>query len=132
MLDGRNGACDGCGRCCLIKLEDEDNGDLFFTDVACQLLDHSSCHCKHYPERLKYVPDCIVLTPEMVAINNWLPQTCAYRLIYEGETLFDWHPLISGDPNSVHAAGISVRGYVVSESDVAEEDLEDRVIHWVS
>ena len=124
--------CDGCGRCCLIKLEDEDNGDVFFTDVGCQLLDHTSCQCRHYEERLQHVPDCIVLTPGLVTKTDWLPMTCAYRLIAEGETLFSWHPLVSGDPNSVHRAGISVRGCVISETEVKEQDLEEHVIHWIN
>jgi len=124
--------CDGCGRCCLVKLEDEDNGEVFFTDVACRLLDHKSCQCGHYAERRAHVPDCVVLTPELVALTDWLPMTCAYRLVHEGETLFPWHPLVSGDADSVHRAGISVRGCVVSEQSVSEEDLEDHIIHWVN
>jgi len=124
--------CDGCGRCCLVKLEDEDNGDVFFTDVACKLLDHDSSQCTHYSDRHNYVSDCVVLTPKLVASLEWLPQTCAYRLISEGESLFPWHPLISGDPRSIHHEGISVRGCTVSELDVPEEELEERVIHWVT
>lgn len=124
--------CDGCGRCCLIKLEDEDNGEVFFTNVTCKLLDHQSCQCRHYRSRLEHVPDCIVLNPDLVADTNWLPLTCAYRLINEGNSLFPWHPLVSGDPDSVHKWGISVRGCVVSEIDVAEEDLEEHIIHWVN
>lgn len=123
--------CDGCGRCCLVKLEDDDDGEIYFTDVACQLLDLASCQCTNYPERLTYVPDCIQLTPEKVASLPWLPATCAYRLLHEGRTLFPWHPLISGDAASVHRAGISVRGAVVSETQVKPEDLEDHVIHWI-
>jgi uncharacterized protein len=124
--------CDGCGRCCLVKLEDEDTDEVFFTDVACRLLDHKTCQCGQYTDRRNYVPDCIVLTPEVVAKIKWLPMTCGYRLVHEGEDLFPWHPLVSGDPNSVHRAGISVRGCVVSENEVSEEDLEFHVIHWVN
>ncbi len=124
--------CDGCGRCCLVKLEDDETDEVFFTDVACQLLDQKSCQCSQYSDRRSYVPDCIVLTPEVVAEIKWLPMTCAYRLIHEGEDLFSWHPLVSGDPKSVHKAGMSVRGCVISETEVSEEDLEFHVIHWVN
>ena len=124
--------CDGCGRCCLVKLEDDETDEVFFTDVACQLLDQKTCQCSQYSDRRSYVPDCIVLTPEVVAKIKWLPMTCAYRLVHEGEDLFAWHPLVSGDPTSVHSAGMSVRGCVVSETEVSEEDLEYHVIHWVN
>ncbi len=123
--------CDGCGRCCLLKLEDEDDGAVYFTNVHCKLLDAASCRCSDYPNRLAQVPDCIVLSPQKVLAIPWLPATCAYRIIAEGRTLEAWHPLVSGDPASVHRAGISVRGCVVAESAVAEEDLEDHVIHWI-
>ncbi|MCK9505082.1 MAG: YcgN family cysteine cluster protein [Porticoccaceae bacterium] len=123
--------CDGCGKCCLIKLEDDEDGEVYFTDVACQLLDCDSCRCTNYAERLTYVPDCIQLTPEKIGQIPWLPKTCAYRLLYEGRKLPQWHPLISGDPASVHRAGISVRGVVVSETQVKQEHLEDHVIHWI-
>jgi len=123
--------CDGCGRCCLLKLEDEDDGAVYFTNVHCKLLDAASCRCSDYPNRLAQVPDCIVLSPQKVLTIPWLPATCAYRMIAEGRTLEAWHPLVSGDPASVHRAGISVRGCVVEESAVAEEDLEDHVIHWI-
>ena len=123
--------CDGCGRCCLVKLEDEADDQVYFTNVACRLLDCDSCRCRDYDHRLEKVPDCVQLTPETVAELSWLPGTCAYRLLHEGRTLYSWHPLISGDVNSVHRAGISVRGEVVSEVEVREEDLEDHIIHWV-
>ena len=123
--------CDGCGKCCLHKLEDEDTGDVFYTRVACEYLDHDRCQCKNYTHRQMLVPGCVVLTPESVEETYWLPDTCAYRLIAEGLPLFDWHPLVSGDPQSVHNAGMSVAGRVVAESAVAEEDLEDYVIRWV-
>ena len=123
--------CDGCGRCCLIKLEDEDDGEVYFTDVRCRLLDGTSCRCGDYPNRRARVPDCVVLTPEEVLRTPWLPPTCGYRIVATGGELPSWHPLLSGDPDSVHRAGISVRGLTVSETEVAEEDLEDHVIHWI-
>ena len=104
--------CDGCGRCCLEKLEDEDNGKIYFTHVSCRLLDAGLCACKDYPNRQKKVPDCVRLTPENVRTLNWLPPSCGYRLVAEGHDLYWWHPLLSGDPNTVHEAGVSVRGRV--------------------
>lgn len=121
--------CDGCGKCCLNKLEYEDTGELVFTRVACRLLDGHSCRCMSYKNRHDYVPECVVLTPEKLkTIKYWLPRSCAYRLRAEGKPLADWHPLISGDPESVHRAGISVRDQTVSEVEIAEEDWEDYVI----
>jgi uncharacterized cysteine cluster protein YcgN (CxxCxxCC family) len=123
--------CDGCGRCCLIKLEDEDDGEVAVTGVACRLLNTRSCRCRHYARRRQHVPDCIALTPADVATLGWLPSTCAYRLIHEGKPLFPWHPLISGSPDSVHQAGISVRGRVLSETQVHPDNLVDYIVHWV-
>ena len=122
--------CDGCGKCCLLKLEDEDTGEIAHTDVACHLLDLESCRCRDYRNRRKRVPDCVVLSSGNVLALGWMPATCAYRLVAEGKDLPDWHPLISGDPESVHRAGISVRGRVVSEAGVADEDLEDHIVDW--
>ncbi len=120
--------CDGCGKCCLNKLED-DEGTVAMTRVACRLLDDQSCLCGNYAIRHKFVPECIVLTPKTIAENlYWLPQTCGYRLIHEGRPLFDWHPLISGDPESVHRAGVSVRGMTVPEFEIDEDDWEDHII----
>jgi len=102
--------CDGCGRCCLHKLEDESSGKVYFTDVACHYLDEESCSCPHYLDRQKYVPDCLSIDSDWGEKFNWLPTSCAYRLLYEGKSLHEWHPLISGDKNSVHLAGISVGG----------------------
>lgn len=121
--------CDGCGKCCLHKLEDEETGELFPTNVACRLLDRRSCRCKDYRNRRAFVPDCVRLDSRSVGGIDWLPSTCAYRLRAEGKPLFDWHYLISGDPESVHAAGISVRGWTVSEDDIGgdfEHYLVDR------
>lgn len=121
--------CDGCGKCCLNKLEDEDTGQVDLTRVACRLLDNSTCLCSKYVFRHQYVPECIVLTPKTIEDNMyWLPQTCAYRLVYEGRPLYPWHPLISGDPTTVHTEGMSMIGRTVSEYDVAEDDWDDHII----
>ena len=121
--------CDGCGKCCLNKIEYEDTGEVAFTRVACRLLDGESCRCTSYPDRHDFVPDCVVLTPEKLKdIAWWLPSTCAYRLRAEGKPLYDWHHLISGDPQAVHRAGASVRGWTVSELTVTEDDWEDHII----
>jgi uncharacterized cysteine cluster protein YcgN (CxxCxxCC family) len=122
--------CDGCGKCCLNKLEDVDTGKIYYTDVACRLLDRETCRCSDYANRQRRVRDCIKLEPGAVTEFGWLPSTCAYRLIAEGEALPDWHPLISGDPQSVHAAGQSVRGRVRSERDVLAEEFPDYVVAW--
>lgn len=122
--------CDGCGRCCLIKLEDADNGDIFYTDVTCRLLDHGSCRCTSYALRSTLVPDCVSLDPANVHELGWMPSTCAYRLLAEGKDLPPWHPLVTGNPDSVHDAGISVRGKVLSEEGVAEDDLVERMVDW--
>lgn len=123
--------CDGCGKCCLHKLEDEDTGDVYYTKVACRYLDHNSCRCQAYSERQQLVAECAVLTPDTVKDTYWLPETCAYRLVDEGLPLFDWHPLVSGDPNSVHAAGMSVAGKVLHENAIPPDDYEDYVVRWV-
>lgn len=122
--------CDGCGKCCLIKLEDEDSGDIIATDVTCKLLDLGTCRCRHYNERIQHVPDCVTLTPDNIGSLAFMPSTCAYRMLAEGKPLAPWHPLVSGDPNSVHAAGISVLGRAVSEVGVPDAELEDHVIDW--
>ena len=120
--------CDGCARCCLIKLEDDDTGEIAYTDIACRLLDIGTCRCTRYRRRLRLVPQCVELTPEEVRKLDWLPSTCAYRLVAEGRDLAWWHPLVSGDPETVHKAGISVRGRVVPER--RGDDPEDRVVTW--
>lgn len=123
--------CDGCGRCCLNKLEEEDTGRIFFTDVGCRLLDGDSCKCRDYPNRSSQVPDCVQLTPSNVREITWLPPTCGYRLVARKRDLYWWHPLISGDPDTVHQAGISVRGRVgANEEDVPDDELEDRIVNW--
>lgn len=122
--------CDGCGRCCLAKLEDEDTGELFFTRVACRLLDSETCRCQNYARRAKLVADCVTLTAENISSINWLPSTCAYRLLDEGKPLFAWHPLLSGDPQSVHRAGISVQGKVLSEQYVHPDALDEHIVKW--
>ncbi|PRD45230.1 YcgN family cysteine cluster protein [Phyllobacterium phragmitis] len=115
--------CDGCGRCCLHKLQDEDTDEIYLTSVACTLLDADTCQCSDYPDRRKKVPDCVFLTPEIVHESAWLPKTCGYRLVAEGQDLYWWHPLVSGDPNTVHEAGISVRGKVTAfDHDLESED----------
>jgi len=120
--------CDGCGRCCLHKIRDEATEALHWTSVACRLLDTDSCRCADYTHRRAKVPDCIQLTPHRVATVDWLPPTCAYRLVEEGRDLPRWHPLVSGRAESVHEAGISVRGRVISEREAGA--LEDHVAEW--
>lgn len=112
--------CDGCGRCCLHKAEDEDTGAYYATNIACKLLDRDSARCTNYDNRRAHVPDCVTLTQASVDEIGWLPSTCAYRLRAEGKPLFDWHYLISGSRESVHEAGISIRGWTVAEEDAGE------------
>ncbi|MEP9389469.1 YcgN family cysteine cluster protein [Mesorhizobium sp. KR9-304] len=122
--------CDGCGKCCLSKLEDEDTGEIYFTSVGCQLFNAKTCRCKDYENRQAQVSDCVRLTPENVRTIKWLPSTCAYRLVAEGRDLYFWHPLISGDKNSVHKAGASVRGRVTA-SETEMQDAEDYFDHML-
>ena len=124
--------CDGCGRCCLVKLEDaDDSARTYFTDVGCRLLDGETCRCRNYRNRTAKVKDCVRLTPRNVRRLKWLPPTCAYRLVAEGKDLAWWHPLVSGDPETVHRAGVSVRGRVAaSETDVPDEKLEEYIVAW--
>ena len=123
--------CDGCGRCCLNKLEEEGTGYVYFTDVGCRLLDGETGRCRDYRQRQKEVVDCIKLTAKNVPGVNWLPPTCGYKLIAQGRDLYWWHPLISGDPETVHQAGISVRGRLgANEVDVPDDELEKHIVHW--
>jgi len=120
--------CDGCGKCCLHKLQDIETDELFPTNVACRLLDLSTCRCGDYANRKVKVPDCVQLAPETAGSVPWLPKTCAYRLLANGEDLPFWHPLVSGDPESVHTAGISVRGRTISEREAGH--LKKHLVDW--
>jgi len=120
--------CDGCGLCCMHKFEDEDTGEMLYTDVACRLLDTSACRCTDYVNRSRAVPECMVIRAFTAQQYAWLPATCAYRLRFEGKALPDWHPLVSGDAEAVHVAGVSMRGRCVSGAEVGEEDIVDHII----
>lgn len=127
--------CDGCGKCCLHKLEDEDTGEYIYTNIACHLLDLETCRCRDYGNRRAYVPDCVQLTPEAAARLGWLPATCAYRRVAEGKTLRPWHPLVSGRTETIHEAGISVRGRSLSEPETSTEQqhqalLLGHIVDW--
>ncbi len=124
--------CDRCGRCCLAKIEDEDTGEFFYTNVACELFDIESCTCTDYEKRGNRIHDCRQLTPENIDETDWLPETCAYRRLNEGKTLDWWHPLISGDPGTVRQAGMLVSGKVVSEAHIHPDQLNEHIIDWVS
>lgn len=118
--------CDGCGKCCLHKLEDEETGAIFATNVACRLLNRRDGTCRDYPNRKTFVPDCVQLSASKLHELEWLPSTCAYRLLGEGKPLYEWHHLISGSRETVHAAGVSTRGWTISETDAGE--LEDHIV----
>lgn len=121
--------CDGCGKCCLNKAEMEDTGEVVYTRVACRLFDGDTCRCSNYAERLKFVPECVVLTPaKLKKVAYWLPTSCAYKRLHQGKPLPDWHPLLTGDPNSTHSSGNSWIGQTVSELEVAEEDWDQHFI----
>jgi hypothetical protein len=121
--------CDGCGRCCLNKLEDPNTGHVALTRIACRLLDNESCRCAQYEIRHQFVPECIRMTSETIAKHAyWLPNTCAYKLLHEGKKLPEWHPLRTGTERSVHAAGISVQGWSIPEFEVPEDEWEDHIV----
>jgi uncharacterized protein len=123
--------CDGCARCCLVKLEDEDTGSIYNTDVGCTLLDKEDCRCGDYANRAAKVPDCVVLTPQKIPELKWMPPSCAYRLVAEGKDLLWWHPLVSGDPGTVEQAGISVKGRVAAlEHEVELFAMPDHMVSW--
>ena len=121
--------CDGCGKCCLNKLEDEDTGQVALTRVACRMFDDTTCRCSQYDIRHQFVPECISLKPDNLDEHMyWMPSTCAYKLLWEGKPLFDWHPLISGTPDSVHEAGVSMQHKTVPEFEIPEDDWEEHII----
>ena len=122
--------CDGCGKCCVIKLQDEDTDEIFSTDIGCTLLDCQTARCSNYAGRKEIVPDCIILTPENLSHLSWMPKTCAYRRLHEGQALPDWHPLITGDRETPKRAGHSVAGQIFPEGSVADEDLPDHITDW--
>lgn len=122
--------CDGCGKCCCIRLEDEDTAEIYITDVVCKLFNAETCQCTDYPNRSKLVPDCVTLTPENVDKLHWMPKTCAYRLVNEGKDLPDHHHLVSGSKQSIHKAGMSVQDAVISEVAIDEDDLPHRIVIW--
>ena len=124
--------CDGCGRCCLHKLQDEETDELFYTDVACKLLDLKTCRCKHYQDRINYVPDCMSIREEGQAVYALLPSNCAYRLRNESKPLPLWHPLLTGNSDAMHTLGISVKGRVISEEALQGQDIEERIIKWIT
>jgi uncharacterized cysteine cluster protein YcgN (CxxCxxCC family) len=122
--------CDRCARCCLVKLEDDKRSGVFYTDVACRFLDLERCRCTVYAHRAEREPNCLVLSARTAREFEWLPETCAYRLVAEGKGLLPWHPLLSGDPNTVHRSGISVRGRVLSERHVPPNEMVDHIVVW--
>ena len=122
--------CDGCGKCCLLKLEDEDSGEIAYTRLHCRLLDSGLCQCSDYENRKAKVPDCVILTPQKVSELKWMPRSCAYRRLHEGRGLADWHHLVCGDREQIHREERSIRGKTVSEDTVLDEDQIDWIIDW--
>jgi uncharacterized cysteine cluster protein YcgN (CxxCxxCC family) len=121
--------CDGCGKCCLLKLEDFDTGAVEYTNIACRLLDEGTCRCSQYEIRKQLVPSCVVITPDTLSdVAYWMPTTCAYRRLHEGKDLPDWHPLVTGNPRSTHEAGMSMINRTVPEFEVEEDEYEDYIV----
>ncbi|NOQ35206.1 MAG: YcgN family cysteine cluster protein [Methylococcaceae bacterium] len=124
--------CDNCGKCCLVKLEDDETDEIYFTSVVCDLIDLDTCRCTNYAQRCKLVPECIDLKQhDDFKDYTWLPSTCAYRLLADGEPLSSWHPLVTGDATSTKEAGVSVSSYAVKEKDIGDDDLQDYVLDWI-
>ncbi|MEQ8345459.1 MAG: YcgN family cysteine cluster protein [Sneathiellaceae bacterium] len=121
--------CDGCGKCCLHKIEWADTREIEYTNVACRLFDSATCRCTDYADRKAQVPDCVMLTPQVIDSLNWMPVTCAYRLVAEGRDLPPWHHLVCGDRNEVHRVGVGMRGLTLSEDEAG--DLEDHIVDWI-
>jgi uncharacterized protein len=122
--------CDGCGKCCLVKLQDEDTGTILHTDVGCYLLDTKTCRCRRYRDRQRLVPDCIKVTPANIGDLAFMPSTCAYRLVAGGEALPWWHHLVSGRRDTIHRAGMSIRDRVIGEEEIDEDDLPEHIVDW--
>ena len=122
--------CDGCGKCCVLKLEDVDTGAIYYTDVSCQLLCTETAHCTNYAERKKYVPDCVILSPDNLEAVTWMPESCAYRRLHEGRELPDWHPLLTGNQEAMKQANHSVAGLVTNEIYIQEEDMPEHLFDW--
>ena len=122
--------CDGCGKCCVIKLEDAETSEVHYTDVSCKLLDCQTAKCTKYAERKTHVPDCVLLTPDNLNMLSWMPKSCAYRLIHENKNLPDWHPLVTGNPDSTRLAGHSVAARVISEAEIDDDDLINHIKNW--
>lgn len=120
--------CDGCGKCCLNKIIDDETEELYYTNVSCQLLDAQQCQCRHYEQRFDFVPSCTKVTLDNIAELTWLPDSCAYRRLYLGCSLPSWHPLVTGDKQQMHALGMSTQGKVVNETKV--KYLEDHIVLW--
>ena len=122
--------CDGCAKCCLLKLEDEESGDIAYTRLHCKLLDADTCRCSNYSARKRHVPDCVILTPKSVSELKWMPGTCAYKVLHEGGQLPDWHHLVCGDRDRIHQEGQSIKGRTVCEETVLDEDQIDWIVDW--
>lgn len=127
--------CDGCAKCCLQKLEDDESRELYYTNIVCRYLDRETCSCTEYQQRTTLVPECVIVTPDNIEQLHWMPETCSYRLLYEGKSLPPWHPLLTGNQASVHEAGASVQAYAVSELQLSNPDdpdeLEQHIIEWL-